>query len=107
PINLLIQRRHNRSNLFPYTTLFRSAHYKYKENYQVEDSKVDEWISQVREMLENNETQDATEFIDNFKFNLYAKEIYVFMPKGDLDRKSTRLNSSHVKISYAVSCLKE
>lgn len=61
-----------------------AAHYKYKENYQVEDSKVDEWISQVREMLENNETQDASEFIDNFKFNLYAKEIYVFTPKGDL-----------------------
>jgi guanosine-3',5'-bis(diphosphate) 3'-pyrophosphohydrolase len=61
-----------------------AAHYKYKENYQVEDSKVDEWISQVREMLENNEGQDASEFIDNFKFNLYAKEIYVFSPKGDL-----------------------
>src|SRR5690554_5188293 len=45
-----------------------AAHYKYKENYQVEDSKVDEWISQVREMLENNETQDAAEFIDNFTF---------------------------------------
>lgn len=61
-----------------------AAHYKYKENYQVEDSKVDEWISQVRELLENNEGQDASEFIDNFKFNLYAKEIFVFTPKGDL-----------------------
>lgn len=61
-----------------------AAHYKYKENYKIEDSKVDQWISQVREMLENNEGQDASEFIDNFKFNLYTKEIFVFSPKGEL-----------------------
>jgi len=61
-----------------------AAHYKYKENYKVEDSKVDQWISQVREMLENNEGQNASEFIDNFKFNLYNKEIFVFSPKGEL-----------------------
>lgn len=61
-----------------------AAHYKYKEDYQVEDSKVEEWVRQVREMLENNENQDASEFIDNFKFNLYSKEIFVFSPKGEL-----------------------
>lgn len=61
-----------------------AAHYKYKENYKIEDSKVDQWIGQVREMLENNEAQDASEFIDNFKFNLYTKEIFVFSPKGEL-----------------------
>src|SRR5690606_39827979 len=77
-----------------------AAHYKYKENYQVEDSKVDEWISQVREMLDNNETQDATEFIDNFKFNLYAKEIYVFTPKGDLF--SLPKGASSLDFAYAI-----
>src|SRR5690554_33793 len=77
-----------------------AAHYKYKENYQVEDSKVDEWISQVREMLENNETQDASEFIDNFKFNLYAKEIYVFTPKGDLF--SLPKGASSLDFAYAI-----
>ena len=77
-----------------------AAHYKYKENYQVEDSKVDEWISQVREMLENNEGQDATEFIDNFKFNLYAKEIYVFTPKGDL--YSLPKGASSLDFAYAI-----
>lgn len=77
-----------------------AAHYKYKENYQVEDSKVDEWISQVREMLENNEGQDATEFIDNFKFNLYAKEIYVFTPKGDLF--SLPKGASSLDFAYAI-----
>lgn len=77
-----------------------AAHYKYKENYKVEDSKVDEWISQVREMLENNEGQDATEFIDNFKFNLYAKEIYVFTPKGDL--YSLPKGASSLDFAYAI-----
>jgi guanosine-3',5'-bis(diphosphate) 3'-pyrophosphohydrolase len=77
-----------------------AAHYKYKENYQVEDSKVDEWISQVREMLENNEGQDASEFIDNFKFNLYAKEIYVFTPKGDL--YSLPKGASSLDFAYAI-----
>lgn len=77
-----------------------AAHYKYKENYQVEDSKVDEWISQVREMLENNDTQDASEFIDNFKFNLYAKEIYVFSPKGDL--YSLPRGASSLDFAYAI-----
>ena len=61
-----------------------AAHYKYKENYKVEDSKVDEWIAQVREILDSQDLQDTTEFIDNFKLNLYSKEIYVFTPMGDL-----------------------
>lgn len=77
-----------------------AAHYKYKENYQIEDSKVDEWIQQVREMLENHDTQDATEFIDNFKFNLYAKEIYVFSPKGDL--YSLPKGASSLDFAYAI-----
>ncbi|WP_068598748.1 RelA/SpoT family protein [Vaginella massiliensis] len=62
-----------------------AAHYKYKEkNFEDDESRVDRWIQQVRDMLENNDTQDAIEFMNNFKFNLYAKEIYVFTPKGDL-----------------------
>lgn len=61
-----------------------AAHYKYKENYKIEDSKVDQWVNQVRELLESSEGQDATEFIDNFKLNLYSKEIFVFSPKGEL-----------------------
>ncbi|MDD3771383.1 MAG: bifunctional (p)ppGpp synthetase/guanosine-3',5'-bis(diphosphate) 3'-pyrophosphohydrolase [Weeksellaceae bacterium] len=77
-----------------------AAHYKYKENFQIEDSKVDEWIGQVREMLENNEHQDAAEFIDNFKFNLYAKEIFVFSPKGDL--YSLPKGSTSLDFAYAI-----
>lgn len=77
-----------------------AAHYKYKENYKVEDSKVDEWISQVREALENQDIQDTTEFIDNFKLNLYTKEIYVFTPMGELI--SLPRGASSLDFAYAI-----
>lgn len=77
-----------------------AAHYKYKENYKVEDSKVDEWISQVREILDMQDMQDTTEFIDNFKLNLYAKEVYVFTPMGDLI--SLPKGASSLDFAYAI-----
>src|SRR3712207_8157288 len=74
-------RRPPRSTLFPYTTLFRSAS---KGQYQkfFEDS-----YSKLQ--------QGGIVFIDNILF------------RGYVDRKSTRLNSSHATISYAVFCLKK
>ncbi len=77
-----------------------AAHYKYKENYSEEDTKVDEWIHQVREMLEQEDTKDAIEFMDNFKFNLYSKEIYVFTPKGDLH--SLPKGASSLDFAYSI-----
>ena len=77
-----------------------AAHYKYKENYSVEDTKVDDWIHQVREMLEQEDTRDAIEFMDNFKFNLYSKEIYVFTPKGDLH--SLPKGASSLDFAYSI-----
>lgn len=77
-----------------------AAHYKYKENISEDDTKVDEWIHQVREMLEQEDTKDAIEFMDNFKFNLYSKEIYVFTPKGDLH--SLPKGASSLDFAYAI-----
>lgn len=77
-----------------------AAHYKYKENYNEDDTKVDEWIHQVREMLEHEDTKDSIEFMDNFKFNLYSKEIYVFTPKGDLH--SLPKGASSLDFAYAI-----
>ncbi|MXV38900.1 RelA/SpoT family protein [Flavobacteriaceae bacterium Ap0902] len=77
-----------------------AAHYKYKENYEVEDSKVDQWITQVREILENQDLQNTSEFIDNFKLNLYAKEIYVFTPQGDI--LSLPKDASSLDFAYAI-----
>ena len=59
-----------------------AAHYKYKNENDKEDS-LDLWINKLQEALENNET-DAVDFVEQFKLNLYSKEIFVFSPKGDL-----------------------
>ncbi|MDX1470401.1 MAG: RelA/SpoT family protein [Flavobacteriaceae bacterium] len=58
-----------------------AAHYKYKHGH-AEDA-LDNWINRLQETLENNET-NAVDFVEQFKLNLYSKEIYVFSPKGDL-----------------------
>ena len=60
-----------------------AAHWKYKEASQERESKVEEWLRKVREVLENPDP-DALEFIDDFKLNLFSDEIYVFTPKGDM-----------------------
>jgi GTP diphosphokinase / guanosine-3',5'-bis(diphosphate) 3'-diphosphatase len=58
-----------------------AAHWKYKESGS--ESNLDEWISKIRELLEKPEG-NALDFIDDFKLNLFAEEIYVFTPKGEL-----------------------
>jgi GTP diphosphokinase / guanosine-3',5'-bis(diphosphate) 3'-diphosphatase len=59
-----------------------AAHWKYKNNGRGE-SELDKWLSRIREMLENPNS-DAIEFIDEFKLNLFASEILVFTPKGKI-----------------------
>jgi GTP diphosphokinase / guanosine-3',5'-bis(diphosphate) 3'-diphosphatase len=60
-----------------------AAHWKYKGIKSDEGS--DEWLNQVRSMLDAPETDNA-DFIDDFKLSLYNKEIFVFTPKGDLKK---------------------
>tara|TARA_B100001142_G_scaffold86763_1_gene88355 strand:- start:2200 stop:4401 length:2202 start_codon:yes stop_codon:yes gene_type:complete len=59
-----------------------AAHWKYKQAGSKENS-LDIWINNIRELLENPET-NAVDFIDDFKLNLYSGEIYIFTPQGDL-----------------------
>jgi GTP pyrophosphokinase len=59
-----------------------AAHYKYKE-LKNDDSKFDRWISEVRSLLENPNT-NALDFVNEFKLNLFNDEIYIFTPKGEL-----------------------
>ena len=59
-----------------------AAHWKYKQEGSKENS-LDQWINNIRELLENPET-NAIDFIDDFKLNLYSGEIYIFTPGGDL-----------------------
>ncbi|MBT8245524.1 MAG: bifunctional (p)ppGpp synthetase/guanosine-3',5'-bis(diphosphate) 3'-pyrophosphohydrolase [Winogradskyella sp.] len=59
-----------------------AAHYKYKNANEKDDS-LDIWINRLQETLQNNDA-DAVDFVEQFKLNLYSKEIFVFSPKGDL-----------------------
>ncbi|SDL26707.1 GTP pyrophosphokinase [Salinimicrobium catena] len=58
-----------------------AAHYKYKQGNQ-EDG-LEEWVNKLQEALENSEV-NAVDFVEQFKLNLYSKEIFVFTPQGDL-----------------------
>lgn len=60
-----------------------AAHWKYKDSPESPESKLDKWLNQVRDVLENPE-DNAIDFIDNFKLSLFSEEIYVFTPNGDL-----------------------
>lgn len=58
-----------------------AAHFKYKGVKGETD--FDMWLANVREVLENPETS-SVDYMDDFKLNLYNKEVFVFTPKGDL-----------------------
>ena len=61
-----------------------AAHWKYKDKYSnPEQTRLEQWISRVRDMLESNDT-DAIEFVDDFRSNLFSDEVFVFTPKGEL-----------------------
>jgi GTP pyrophosphokinase len=60
-----------------------AAHWKYKGIKS--ESGMDEWLKNIREILENPEL-NAIDFMDEFKLNLYDKEVFVFTPNGDLHR---------------------
>src|SRR5438034_8481307 len=77
-----------RSTLFPYTTLFRSE------------------IHALRRVYDHFSRWDVDELAQDFAhdFELVMPET---VPAREVDRKSTRLNSSHTVISYAVFCLKK
>lgn len=60
-----------------------AAHWKYKGGTGT--SEMEKWLANVREILENPEL-NMVDFIDDFKMNIYADEIFVFTPKGDLKK---------------------
>ncbi|KKX46869.1 hypothetical protein L950_0229595 [Sphingobacterium sp. IITKGP-BTPF85] len=84
-----------------------AAHWKYKESNS--DSGLDQWIKKIRDVLSNPE-QNALDFVDDFKMNLFSDEIFIFTPKGaliqlpheatalDLPLKSTRISEQPVSV---------
>ncbi|MFT4604867.1 MAG: guanosine-3',5'-bis(diphosphate) 3'-pyrophosphohydrolase [Rhodothermales bacterium] len=61
-----------------------AAHWKYKEGVARSDSEMETFLTWVREMLEGPRPEQATEFVQDFRLNLYDEEIYLFTPRGDL-----------------------
>ena len=59
-----------------------AAHYKYKDGDQ-KDLGIENWIDRLKEVLEDN-TGNAIDFVEDFKLSLYAEEIFVFTPTGEL-----------------------
>src|SRR5947208_13537939 len=88
-----------RSTLFPYTTLFRSQNRKNLASI---------WIELKRDfamvLVTNSDTKKSNDALYALSADLYRR---FGRQKTGGDRKSTRLNSSHQIISYAVFCLKK
>ncbi|WP_136666879.1 bifunctional (p)ppGpp synthetase/guanosine-3',5'-bis(diphosphate) 3'-pyrophosphohydrolase [Flavobacterium sp. H122] len=75
-----------------------AAHYKYKQGAN-EESGLDTWLNLLREALENADS-NAVDFVEDFKMNLYAKEIYVFTPKGEI--KSLPKGATALDFAFAI-----
>ncbi|MFH0757087.1 MAG: RelA/SpoT family protein [Bacteroidota bacterium] len=73
-----------------------AAHWKYKDK-AAPDSELDKWLKRIRETLESP-SDNAMEFLDDFKMNLFSSEIMVFTPKGHiitLPKDSTTLDFAY------------
>lgn len=62
-----------------------AAHWKYKDDGTTteRENQLEDWLRRIRELLESAD-HDALDFIDDFKLNLFAEEIFVFTPKGEM-----------------------
>lgn len=60
-----------------------AAHWKYKDGIQTDTERLDNLVNSVKEILANPEP-NAVDFLDTLRFNIFAKQIYVFTPDGDL-----------------------
>jgi GTP diphosphokinase / guanosine-3',5'-bis(diphosphate) 3'-diphosphatase len=75
-----------------------AAHYKYKQGNS-EESGLDVWLNLLKEALENPET-NAVDFVEDFKMNLYSKEIFVFTPKGEI--KSLPKGATSLDFAFSI-----
>src|SRR5690606_40322295 len=88
-----------KSTLFPYTTLFRSS--LVGADLVIHSNRE---LSEAGQAIVDTVRQLSTDYSTEQRF---ASMVMFPNSGGTRDRKSTRLNSSHVKISYAVFCLKK
>ncbi|MCD7899918.1 MAG: RelA/SpoT family protein [Bacteroides sp.] len=76
-----------------------AAHWKYKEGGGSEDEgELDKWLRTIKEILDDPQP-DAIDFLDTIKLNLFASEIFVFTPKGDI--KTMPQNSTVLDFAFS------
>jgi GTP pyrophosphokinase len=75
-----------------------AAHYKYKQGLSEENS-LDTWLNLLKEALENS-SSNAVDFVEDFKLNLYSKEIYIFTPKGEI--KSLPKGATSLDFAFSI-----
>lgn len=76
-----------------------AAHWKYKEGNVEEDTELNKWLHTIKEILENP-SPNALDFLDTIKLNLFAQEIFVFTPKGEL--KTLAQGASALDLAYTI-----
>src|SRR5437588_9603659 len=102
----LMIRRTPRSTLFPYTTLFRSHGVRLITGCGVRRIQIaDGAVTGIQTELGFLSAKKIVVAAGAWSSSIEAEE--ALLPRLDIDRKSTRLNSSHTVISYAVFCLKK
>ncbi|KMQ64227.1 MFS transporter [Chryseobacterium sp. FH2] len=79
-----------------------AAHYKYKEGYKQssDDRNFETWVTEIREVLEQQQNLTTSELLDNIKLNLYSKEVFVFTPKGEI--KILPTNATALDFAFSV-----
>ena len=73
-----------------------AAHWKYKSGVD-DESELDKWMKTIKELLEHPEP-NAIDFMDTFKLNLFASEIFVFTPKGEI--KTLAMGSTALDFAF-------
>lgn len=76
-----------------------AAHWKYKDGVQTDTERLDKLVNNVKEILADP-NPGAMDFLDTLRFNLFAKKIYVFTPKGDL--KGLPTGATLLDMAYAI-----
>ena len=76
-----------------------AAHWKYKGNDTSEEGGIDDWLKKVSELLQHTD-ESAIEFFDEFKLNLFARELFVFTPKGELLKLA--MNSTALDFAFEI-----
>ena len=76
-----------------------AAHWKYKDGAGEDEGELDKWLKTIKEILDDPQP-DAIDFLDTIKLNLFASEIFVFTPKGEI--KTMPQNCTALDFAFSI-----